>query len=275
MEVDRSPRLGHNVQEGDRRWRQRLAAASSAAIAVSVLLLTACSAQAPRQMGTPRASQSSDSRRAEAAATAAAGLLPPGQFNRNVTTPTTVLADQSRGTSTSTPSSDSGSGVRAIHENRAPDRSIAAPPPPPGPHEPSPPGGLGDTVGSFGRRFGRPLGSYSIRQPSYAYGAWPLHGAFIILDNDLNRAVEVHINFTKPASLKQAEAKAAVYLPSDTKLVRTFDEASTGDHGTLNTSKRLAETFPETRPAGYFVLIYDGTPNQITGIILRMGASTA
>jgi hypothetical protein len=139
--------------------------------------------------------------------------------------------------------------------------------------DPSPPGGLGNSVESFSRDFGRPTAAFAVNQASYAYGEWPMRGLYVILDDSLRRAREVRINFGKSTSLVEAQAAARAYLPMDAKLVRDFDEPGTGDPAGQYTSERLAAVFPSVQPAGAFVVVYDGQANQFTGLILRVRSS--
>lgn len=139
--------------------------------------------------------------------------------------------------------------------------------------EPSPPGGLGNVVESYSRYLGRPTAAFGVNQPSYTYGEWPVRGTFIILDNDLRRAGEVRINFGTPLSLADAQARARSYLPLDAKQTGSYVEAGTGDAGLAYASERLAAAFPTSQPPGQFVVIYDGTGDQISGLILRMGSA--
>jgi hypothetical protein len=81
----------------------------------------------------------------------------------------------------------------------------------------------------------------------------------------------VRINFGDHLSLADAKARARSYLPPDAKPVGAFVEASTGDAGETYRSRTLAAVFPSVSPPGQFVVIYDGTGDQISGIILRMG----
>src|SRR5439155_10758457 len=138
--------------------------------------------------------------------------------------------------------------------------------------EPSPPGGLGNVVESYSRYLGRPTAAFGVSQPSYAYGDWPVRGTFIMLDNQLRRASEVRINFGSSLSPADAQARAQSYLPVDAKQTGAFVEAGTGDAGLVYTSEKLAAAFPTSQPPGQFVLIYDGTAGQVSGLILRMGS---
>ena len=139
--------------------------------------------------------------------------------------------------------------------------------------EPSPPGGLGNVVESYSRYLGRPTAAFGVNQPSYAYGDWPVRGTFILLDNNLRRASEVRINFGSSLALADAQARARSYLPVDAKQTVAFVEAGTGDAGVVYTSERLAAAFPTSQPLGQFVVIYDGTGDQVSGLILRMGSA--
>jgi hypothetical protein len=140
-------------------------------------------------------------------------------------------------------------------------------------YEPSPPGGLGNVVESFSQTYGRPTAAFGVSQPSYEYGQWPAQGLYVILDDSFRRAREVRINFGKSLSLADAQAMARAHLPTDAKLVQSFDEAGTGDPAALYTSERLARIFTSVQPAGAFVVVYDGQANQFTGLILRVGSS--
>jgi hypothetical protein len=138
--------------------------------------------------------------------------------------------------------------------------------------EPSPPGGLGNVVESFSRHFGRPPAAFGVSQPSYAYGNWPARGLYVILDDSFRRAREVRINFGEAVSLAEAQKRAQADLVDDATLVDSTHEAGTGDVEARYTSKKLAAIFPTVQPPGAFVVVYDGTGDQITGIILRMGS---
>src|SRR5438552_7302787 len=137
--------------------------------------------------------------------------------------------------------------------------------------DPSPPGGLGNSVESFSRTFGRPTAAFAVNQASYAYGEWPVRGLYVILDDSLRRAREVRVNFGKPLPLAEAQRQARAYLPADAKLARTVAEPATGDSIAEYTSERLAAVFPSLQPPGSFAVIYDGQSDQITGVILQIG----
>jgi hypothetical protein len=134
-------------------------------------------------------------------------------------------------------------------------------------HQPSPPGGLGNTQADLEQVDGQPTGlaGTMIAYRNGRYAATYLNG----------RATQVLESFeAQPASLAHAKAAVERLLPADSELVGTLG-LSNGRTADLYRSARLGATMASPTPGvarGQFVVVYQTNgAGQVESVLLSVG----
>lgn len=132
--------------------------------------------------------------------------------------------------------------------------------------------GLGDTLTRFKDEYGDNKGNDAMGIFETDYSLLPM---FIN-----GRAVDMNIQFNKDGqsmqTMEKAEQIAANLIPQDAQFQKEYPDKSGTDvqKAVLYHSETIANLFPDYKPAGSFIIIYnhnEGNENEVTGMTIGLG----